>query len=77
MIAMNRPEVVMQLAEIQGHLVGYLNFNSDVLDAGIAAAMAADYCKLLDAIVHNPNIRIKDLLPGPSRVASEREEIVL
>jgi hypothetical protein len=77
MIAMNRPELIMQLAEIQGHLVGYLNFNSDVLDKSIAAAMAADYSKLLAAIVHNPSTRIRDLLQDPLPVASEREEIVL
>ncbi len=77
MIAMNRPEVIMQLAEIRGRLVGYLNFNSDVLDSRIAAAMAEDYCKLLDAIVHNPHKRIKDLLPDPLQVPSEHEEIVL
>jgi acyl transferase domain-containing protein/acyl carrier protein len=77
MIAMNRPEVTMQLAEIQGRLMGYLNFNRDALETGIAAAMAADYCKLLNAIVRNPNAQIKDLLQDPLRVASEREEIVL
>ncbi len=76
MIAMNRPELIMQLAEIRGRLVGYLNFNSEVLDTSIAAAMAADYCKLLETIVRNPNTRIKDLLPCPLRVPSEQEEIV-
>ena len=77
MTAMNRPELMMHLAEIQGRLMGYLDFNSDVLDSGIAAEIAADYSRLLDAIVHNPNTRIKDLLPDPLPVASEREEIVL
>ena len=67
----------MQLAEIQGQLVGYLNFNSDVLDQNVAEAMAADYCKLLDAIIRDPNERIEDLLPAPALGASEREEIIL
>ena len=32
LFSMTRPEVMMHLAEIQGQLVGYLNFNCDVLD---------------------------------------------
>ena len=67
----------MELAEIRGQLVGYLNFNSDALDRNIAEAMAADYCKLLDAIIRDPNKRIDELLPAPERSEPQREEILL
>jgi hypothetical protein len=77
MFAMSRPEVIVQLAENQGQLVGYLNFNSDALDRNIAEAMAADYCKLLDAIIRDPNQRIDELLPAPERAEAQREEILL
>ncbi len=77
MFAMSRPEVIVQLAENQGQLVGYLNFNSDAMDRNIAEAMAADYCKLLDAIIRDPNQRIDELLPAPEHAEPQREEILL
>ncbi len=72
-----RLEVSLQLAEVDGLLIGYLNYNSDVLDPTIAETMAADYCRLLDVIIHDPNTPIDDLLPGTSGEASDREEILL
>jgi acyl transferase domain-containing protein len=72
-----RLEVSLQLAEVDGLLIGYLNYNSDVLDPAIAETMAADYCRLLDVIIHDPNTPIDDLLPGTSGEASDREEILL
>jgi acyl transferase domain-containing protein/acyl carrier protein len=72
-----RPEVGVQLAEMNGQLVGYLNYNCDVLDPETAEAMATDYCRLLDVIIRDPNTPIDDLLPGASGEASDREEILL
>ncbi|MGA8087926.1 MAG: SDR family NAD(P)-dependent oxidoreductase [Terracidiphilus sp.] len=72
-----RPEVGVQLAEMNGQLVGYLNYNCDVLDPATAKAMATDYCRLLDVILRAPNTPIDDLLPGTSGQASNREEILL
>jgi acyl transferase domain-containing protein len=77
MFAMSRPEVTMQLAEVRGQLVGYLNFNSDVLDRNTAENMAADYRKLLDAIVRNTDVRIDDLLSAIRPAEPAREEVWL
>jgi acyl transferase domain-containing protein len=72
-----RPEVGVQLAEMNGQLVGYLNYNCDVLDPATAEAMATDYCRLLDAIIRDSNTPIDDLLPATSVEAPDREEILL
>ena len=39
--------------------------------------MAADYCKLLDAIIRDPDTRIEDLVAALPRPKDEREEIVV
>ena len=72
-----RPEVGLQLAEIDGQLVGYLNYNRDILDPATAEAMAACYSQLVSAIVRDPNTPIHDLLTGTPPEASDREEILI
>jgi acyl carrier protein len=72
-----RPEVGVQLAEIDGQLVGYLNYNRDILDPATAEAMAAGYFQLLDTIIRDPNTPIDDLLPAAPAETAEREKFVL
>jgi acyl transferase domain-containing protein/acyl carrier protein len=72
-----RLEISLQLGEMDGTLIGYLNYNSDVLDHSIAETMVADYCRLLDAILRDPQIHIDELLPGVSSDVSQRENILL
>jgi len=70
-------EIVLQLAEVEGELVGNLNYNSDVMDRATAEAMAASYCKILESIVLDPNLAIKELFPESKDADYGREEIVL
>ena len=72
-----RLEISLQLGEMDGTLFGYLNYNSDVLDHSIAETMASDYCRLLDAILGDPQIHIDQLLPGVSSDVAQRENILL
>jgi acyl transferase domain-containing protein len=72
-----RLEISLQLGEMDGTLIGYLNYNSDVLDHSIAEAMVADYCRLLDVILLDPQIHIDELLPGVSSDVAQRENILL
>jgi non-ribosomal peptide synthetase component F len=72
-----RIEVGLQLGEANGEVGGYLNYNSDVLDRSTAEAMAAAYCEILEAVVHDPHISIEDLAREAEEVGAEREEIAL
>jgi hypothetical protein len=72
-----RLEISLQLGEMDGTLIGYLNYNSDVLDHSIAESMASDYCRLLDAILGDPHQHIDELLPGVSSDVAQRENILL
>ena len=70
-------EIVLQLAEVEGELVGNLNYNSDVLDRATAQSMAVSYCRILELVVRDHNLPIKELLLDCKDVSSGREEIVL
>jgi hypothetical protein len=39
--------------------------------------MAAAYCEILEAVVHDPHISIEDLAREAEEVGAEREEIAL
>ena len=72
-----RLEIFLQLGEMDGTLIGYLNYNSDVLEHSIAESMASDYCRLLDAILGDPQRHIDELLPEVSSDEAQRENILL
>ena len=72
-----RVEVGVQLIEVQGEIDGYLNYNSDVLDRATAESMAAAYCKILEAVVRDPNTPIESLAQEAEELGAEREEITL
>jgi hypothetical protein len=61
------------VAEVDGQLIGFLNYNSDILDADVADMMASDYCRLLDTLIRDPHMPIDDFQMGS---ASACEEIV-
>ena len=42
-------EIGMQLAEVKDHLVVYLSYNVQILDAATANCMAESYRKILEA----------------------------
>ena len=71
-----RLEISIQLAEVDGQLIGFLNYNSDILDADVAERMASDYCRLLDILIRDPYMPIDDFQVGTSGGTSAREEIV-
>jgi hypothetical protein len=71
-----RPEVSVQLAEIDGKLVGYFNYNLNILETATAEAMAADYISLLDSMIREPNTAINDLSIRETGRESDREKIV-
>jgi acyl transferase domain-containing protein/acyl carrier protein len=68
-----RLEISIQVAEVDGQLIGFLNYNSDILDADVADMMASDYCRLLDTLIRDPHMPIDDFQMGS---ASACEEIV-
>ena len=70
-------EIVLQLSEVGGRLGGNLNYNSDVVDRETAEAMAADFQKVLEAAVRQPDTPGFLLLPETARATAGREEIVL
>jgi hypothetical protein len=72
-----RVEVGVQLVEVQGHVDGYLNYNSDVMDRATAEAMAVAYGKILEAAVRDPDMPIECLAPDTEEIGSEREEFAL
>jgi len=72
-----RVEVGVQLVEVQGHVDGYLNYNSDVMDRATAEAMAVAYGKILEAVVRDPNTPIESLAQDSEELGSEREEFAL
>jgi hypothetical protein len=72
-----RVEVGVQLVEVQGHVDGYLNYNSDVMERATAEAMATAYGKILKAVVRDPNMPIENLAPGSEGLVTEREEFAL
>jgi len=58
---LGQSEVVIQMFEVEGRFVGFLNYNVDVLDHATAASMAADYSSLLSAVTLNPKARLDEL----------------
>jgi acyl transferase domain-containing protein len=71
-------EIVLQLAEVEGELVGNLNYNSLILDRPTAAAMASAFSNLLETILTDPHIHISEISQDgtPSKSSSDREEIL-
>jgi non-ribosomal peptide synthetase component F len=72
-----RVEVGVQLVEVQGHVDGYLNYNSDVMDRATAEAMATAYGKILEAVVSNPHIPVESLMQESEDLGTGREEFAL
>jgi non-ribosomal peptide synthetase component F len=72
-------EVVLQLAEVEGELVGNLNYKSDILDRPTAEAMAAAFSNLLETILDDPQLRLAEISQdgSPSKSSFPREEIIL
>jgi non-ribosomal peptide synthetase component F len=70
-------EIVLQLAEVEGELVGNLNYNSDIMDRPTAESMAAGYCRILEVVVRNTRTPIKEFVADCQDASSSREEIVL
>ncbi len=73
---LGQSEVVIQMFEVEGRFVGFLNYNVDVLDHETAAAMAADYSSLLAAVTLHPKTRL-DELPIQVETAECSEEFIL
>jgi hypothetical protein len=72
-----RIEVGVQLVEVKGKVDGYLNYNSDVLDRPTGELMATAYRRILEAVVRDPNIPIKELAQEADGIGSAREEILI
>jgi microcystin synthetase protein McyG len=70
-------EIVLQLAEVEGELVGNLNYNSDIMERPMAESMAAGYCRILEAVVRDVHQPVRELLLDCKDVDAGREEIVL
>jgi hypothetical protein len=69
-------EIVLRLAEIDGELFGNLSYNTAIVERPIAESMANCYRGILDVLLGNPKVKIKDLLP-PSVENTEMEDIAL
>ena len=54
-------EIVLQLAEVEGELVGNLNYNSLILDRPTADAMALAFSNLLETVLADPQIRLSEI----------------
>jgi non-ribosomal peptide synthetase component F len=69
-------EIGMQLAEVKDHLVVYLSYNVQILDAATAICMAESYRKILEAAVQAPGMTIKDMMDSIA-LETDREELTL
>jgi acyl transferase domain-containing protein/acyl carrier protein len=69
-------EISLQLAEVKDHLVVYLNYNVQILDAATANCMAESYRKILETVVQAPGMTIKNMIDSIA-LEPEREELII
>jgi non-ribosomal peptide synthetase component F len=70
-------EIVLQLAEFQGQIVGNLNYNTDIVDRETAESMAVAFSNIVESVLLNPDTPIEELAHDAEEMCSERDEIVL